>query len=57
MDSALTAITGAMGDFSAANIVKIITSGLAIAIPLVLLWFGFRWIYRKVKGAAKGGRG
>lgn len=57
MDSALTAITGSMGDFSAANIVKIITSGLAIAIPLVLLWFGFRWIYRKVKSAAKGGRG
>lgn len=57
MDSALTAITGAMGEFSAANVVKIITSGLAISIPLVLLWFGFRWIYRKVKGGAKGGRG
>lgn len=57
MDSSLTAITGAMGEFSAANIVKIITAGLAISIPLVLLWFGFRWIYRKVKGATKGGRG
>lgn len=54
MDSALAAITGSMGEFSAANVVKIITSGLAIAIPLVLLWFGFRWIYGKVKGAAKG---
>lgn len=57
MDSALTAITGAMGEFSSANVVKIITSGLAISIPLVLVWFGFRWIYRKVKGGAKGGKG
>ena len=56
MDSALTAITGAMGDFSAANIVKIITSGLAIGIPLVMLWFGFRWIYRSVSRKAKGGK-
>jgi uncharacterized membrane protein len=57
MDSALTAITGAMTEFSAGNVVKIITAGLAISIPLVLLWFGFRWIYRKVKGATKGGKG
>lgn len=57
MDSSLTAITGAMGEFSSANVVKIITSGLAITIPLVLVWFGFRWIYRKVSGTAKGGRG
>ena len=56
MDSALTAITGALGDFSAANIVKIITSGLAIGVPLVMLWFGFRWIYRTVSRKAKGGK-
>ena len=56
LDSALTAITGSMGEFSAANIVKIITSGLAIGIPLVMLWFGFRWIYRNVSRKAKGGK-
>ena len=54
MDSALTAITGSMTEFSAANIVKIITSGLSIAIPLTLVWFGFRWIYRKVSSKWKG---
>ena len=26
-----------------------------IAIPLVLAWFAFRWIYKKAKGALKRG--
>jgi len=51
----ITAISGSLGDFSTSNLGKVIVAGLAIAVPLVLCWFGFRWIYRKAKGALKRG--
>lgn len=57
--SALTAtissITGALTDFTASNLVLVIAAGLGIAVPLVLAWFAFRWIYKKAKGALKRG--
>lgn len=51
----LTQITTALADFNAGNVVQIITSALGIAVPLVLIWFGFRFIYNKAKGALKRG--
>lgn len=57
--NAITSIVNSMktslADFSVANVVEAIAGGLAIAVPLVLVWFGFRWIYRKAKGALKKG--
>lgn len=53
--SDITAITGALNDFSTTNVVQVIVAGLGIAVPLVLIWFAFRWVYRKAKGALKGG--
>lgn len=53
--SDITAITGALSDFSTTNVVQVIVAGLGIAVPLVLIWFAFRWVYRKAKGALKGG--
>lgn len=54
LSSFITQITGALGDFSATNVGTIIVAGLGIAVPLVLVWFAFRWIYRKAKGGLKG---
>lgn len=51
----ITTITGALTDFSTTNLSSVIVAGLGIAIPLVLGWFAFRWIYGKVKGALKRG--
>lgn len=51
----ITAVTTALADFSPANLSSVITAGLGIAVPLVLAWFAFRWIYRKAKGALKRG--
>lgn len=51
----ITAVTGALSDFSTSNLSAVIVAGLGIAVPLVLGWFGFRWIYRKAKGALKRG--
>lgn len=51
----VTGIVTALGAFNTTNLLAVITAGLGIAIPLVLLWFGFRWIYKKAKGALKRG--
>lgn len=56
MESVITSVTGALSDFSAANIGKVLVAGLSIAVPLVLCWFAFRWIYSKAKGALKKGK-
>ena len=53
--SLTTSITGALTDFSASNLMLVVAAGLGIAVPLVLAWFAFRWIYKKAKGALKRG--
>lgn len=47
----ISAVQTALADFSPASLAEVFTSGLGIAVPLVLGWFAFRWIYRKAKGA------
>ena len=48
-------VTAALASFSVDNLMTVITAGLGIAVPLVLAWFAFRWIYKKAKGALKRG--
>lgn len=54
-NAVVTAVTTALADFSPASLSSVITAGLGIAVPLVLGWFAFRWIYSKAKGALKRG--
>lgn len=49
-------IVSALSAFNTTNLLSVITAGLGIAVPLVLLWFAFRWIYGKAKGALKKGK-
>lgn len=39
------------------NIVDFFATGVTVALPLILTWFGARWIYRRFTNAIKGGRG
>lgn len=55
LTTAIGSITGALTDFSTLNVVSVIVAGLGVAVPLVLVWFAFRFIYRKAKGALKRG--
>lgn len=55
LTAAIGSITGALADFSTANVVSVIVAGLGIAVPLVLVWFAFRFIYRKAKSALRRG--
>lgn len=43
----LTSITGALSDFSTENLATILVAGLGIAVPLVIAWFGYRFIKRR----------
>lgn len=56
MTEQITAVTTALADFSPSSVGEVLVAGLGIAVPLVLTWFAFRWIYNKAKGALKGGR-
>lgn len=55
LTTAIGSITGALTDFSGANVAQIIVAALGIAVPLVLVWFAFRFIYKKAKGGLKRG--
>lgn len=55
LTATITSITGSLADFTASNLMLVIAAGLGIAVPLVLAWFAFRWIYKKAKGALKRG--
>lgn len=37
------------------NIVTVIGAGLAIALPMIVLWFGARWVIGKAKKAFRRG--
>lgn len=55
LTTAITSITGALTAFSSANVAQVIVAALGIAVPLVLVWFAFRFIYKKAKGGLKRG--
>mgnify|MGYP007011377017 FL=1 len=55
LTTAISSITGALTNFSSANVAQVIVAALGIAVPLVLVWFAFRFIYKKAKGGLKRG--
>lgn len=44
------------GNFNTQNLLIIIAAALGISVSLVLLWFGFNYIKRKLMGALKKGK-
>ena len=56
LSSFLSSITGALTDFSTANLGTILVAGIGVAGGLVIAWFGYRFVVRKVSGALKKGR-
>lgn len=44
------------GAISVTDIVNLFTSGVTIALPLILVWFGARWVYRRFTNAVQGGQ-
>lgn len=52
----ISSITGALTDFSTANLGTILVAALGITVVLALAWFAYRFIVRKVSGAMKKGK-
>lgn len=52
----ITSITGALGDFTTANLGTILVAALGITAGIAIAWFAYRFIVRKVSGAMKKGK-
>lgn len=52
----ITSITGALSDFTTANLGTILVAALGITAALAIAWFAYRFIVRKVSGALKKGK-
>ena len=52
----LATITGALSDFSTGNLTTVLVAGIGVAAGLVLCWFGYRFVTRKVSKALNKGK-
>ena len=52
----ITSITGALSDFTTANLGTILVAALGITAALAIAWFAYRFIVRKVSSAMKKGK-
>lgn len=52
----IESITGALTDFSTANLGTILVAALGLTAVLAIAWFAYRFIVRKVSGAMKKGK-
>ncbi len=51
----ITSITGAMSDFSTANLGQVLVAAIGITAGLALSWFAYRWLVRRIMSAFRGG--
>lgn len=49
-------VTALQGAISPSDIVTLFTTGVTVALPLILIWFGARWVYRRFTNAVQGGQ-
>ena len=52
----ITSITGALGDFTTTTLATILVAALGITVSLVIGWFAYRFITRRVSSAMKKGK-
>ena len=49
-------VTALQGAITATDIVNLFATGVTVALPLILVWFGARWVYRRFTNAVQGGQ-
>lgn len=52
----VSGMTTGLADLTPANIMTIVSGGLAITVPLFLVWFGIRWIRNRASKALTKGK-
>lgn len=56
LDTIITTIKGGLADLSVTNLGKVLIAGTVVALPLVLAWFGYRWVKRRAMAAITKGK-
>lgn len=56
LDTFIASIKTALADFTPTTLGTVLVAALGITVALVLAWFAYRWVVRKVSGALKKGR-
>lgn len=56
LSSFITSITGALTDFTTSTLGTILVAALGITVSLVIGWFAYRFITRRVKSAMTKGK-
>ena len=49
-------VTALQGAITPTDIVTLFATGVVVALPLILTWFGARWVYRRFTNAVQGGQ-
>lgn len=49
-------VTALQGAISPTDIIDLFTTGVTVALPLILTWFIARWVYRRFTNAVQGGQ-
>lgn len=42
---------------SGSDVIALFATGVKVALPIILIWYGCKWVYRRFTSAVKGGRG
>lgn len=56
LDTFITSIKTALAQFTPATLGTVLVAALGISVALVLAWFAYRWVVRKVSGALNKGK-
>ena len=56
MKEIISTVTGSFTDFSTTNLLTLIVAGVGVGAGLVLVWFGSRFLIRKLMAALKKGK-
>jgi len=50
-------VTALQSTITGSNIIDLFATGVQVALPLILIWYGCKWVYGRFTRAVKGGRG
>ena len=50
-------LTALQNSVTTTQIINFFATGVAVAIPIILVWYSCKWIYARFIRAVKGGRG
>lgn len=50
-------VTALQETITITDVIDLFASGVKVALPLILTWFGAKWVYRRFTNAVRGGRG